>query len=728
MKLAALTAALLLGLTGCPDNPYKAGTWTKQLDDPREAERAVTQLEQLGDPSAIPALGNAWLRQGKPVRLLQVMISLARPLTPQEAKETYMTDYEKKGRPASWDKAEPFLVKALTEVDEANPRSVDSAQKAADALGESKLEGGLDALIEIATKPVSKKLIAAQVAAIRAMGKYDSAKQKAAGALIKIIDRDPPDHPRTAKDKEQGRALEEKFGLFLGVSGAAINALGDLRTPSASKTLVLSMYRTPELFTQIRRALAACGPEAEDQLRKILRGENQEVNQLFKDKKLDKYCGDKGDAPPDQCQPVSAKLFYPAVVLGDFYDPKSVPDLLAAFKQGPPLPQYYQDDQPSQSTQYNAIFDALRKIGSSEGAETVRAMWDTGSSGGGKGKKKGKAPEPAAGGADLMTRILAVGAYPFLTRDGAGTDALGKIAADNGADDNLRQEAAVAFARLSRNAGDIKVLTDLAQKYFDASDKKTKEAAGKPKAEADAADKEFEKVKKKLDDAKVTALKVTKDPSKTAADIKAATEAAKLVEEEFKAAKAVHKQKTAPFKQAEGAAKAYKQFARMFQTHIARIEVAIRCKQDMNCYAGTLKSNPDEAAKNCTAYIKDIKDWTKDEKLGLLEGEVERAMLELGKMGQKATGLTDTLLDAAKSDDRLIRQSILLALPKVAKLPCGNCEAKLDAAIKAGEGKTTLGDLNLETTMLRNYFAWAGGKTPSTPDAGGAAAPAGDKK
>jgi len=37
-------------------------------------------------------------------------------------------------------------------------------------------------------------------------------------------------------------------------------------------------------------------------------------------------------------------------------------------------------------------------------------------------------------------------------------------------------------------------------------------------------------------------------------------------------------------------------------------------------------------------------------------------------------------------------------------------------AIKAGEGKTTLGDLNLETTMLRNYFAWAnkgGGKAPA---------------
>ena len=54
--------------------------------------------------------------------------------------------------------------------------------------------------------------------------------------------------------------------------------------------------------------------------------------------------------------------------------------------------------------------------------------------------------------------------------------------------------------------------------------------------------------------------------------------------------------------------------------------------------------------------------------------------------------------------------------------------AKLDAAIRAGEGKTTLGDLNLETTMLRNYFAWAGGKTPTVktdvPDAPAPAAPA----
>ena len=706
--LAFVMLVGLASLTGCPDNQYDYKTWTKKLDDPGQAERAVTELEQLGNPGAIPALGNAWKSQGKPVRLLQVIIGLARPLTAEEAKAKFVTDYEKTGRKASWDAAMPFLTEALTGVDEANPRSVDSASKAADALGESQQTAGLDALIDIASKPVSKKLIAAQVGAVRAIGKFQSEKARAATALTKIIDREPPPHPRTAKDKEQGRALEEKFGLFLGVTGAAINALGDLRYPAAAKTLALSMYRTPELFMQIRRALVATGPSAKDELRKILRGDHAEVNQLFKDKRLDKYCGDKGDAPPDQCQPVSAKDFYPAVVLGDFYDTAATPDLLAALKR-PALPVYFMDDQPSPNTQYNALFDALRKIGAADAAAPVRAMWIGAAAG---APKKGTAP--AEGGADLNTKILAISAYPFLTRDGAGTEELGKIAADNGADDQLRQEAATAFARLSTSSKSLDVLEGLADKYFKAAADKQKEADGKPKADAEAADKVFEGQKKTLEKAKTDLIKLTNDKSKTAEDIKAATAATKKMEEEFKTFKKKHKDATAQFKALEGAVKAYKGYARMFQTHIARIEVAIRCKQDKNCYAATLKLKPEESAKNVAQYIKDIKSWSDDEKKGLVDANVERAMLEIGKMGDKASDLTDTLLDAAKSDVRLVRQSVLLALPKIAKIPCANCETKLDAAIKAGEGKSTIGDLNLETTMLRNYFSWAGGKTPSS--------------
>ncbi|CAN5617387.1 hypothetical protein BH11MYX1_BH11MYX1_17440 [soil metagenome] len=741
LAFAAL-AIMLASQTGCPDNPYKAKTWTKKLTDPREAERAVTQLEQLGDPSGIPALGDAWVAQGKPVRLLQVIISLARPLTPEQAKNSYMTDYATTGRPANWAAALPYLQKALTEVDEANPRSVDSAQKAADALGEARVDGGLDPLIDIASKPVTKKLISAEVSAIRAIGKYDGEKAKAAGALQKIIDRDPPDHPRTAKDKEQGRALEEKYGLFLGVTGASINALADLRVATAVKTLVLSMYRTPELFTQVRRALVASGPTAETELRKILRGENAEVNQLFKDKRLDKYCGDKGDAK--DCLPTSAMDFYPAVVLGDFYDPASVPDLLAALDR-PALPQYYSDDQPSGSTQYNAIFDAITKIGAPTGADKIRALWMGGSAPAAqKGKRGTPAPAAPEGGGDkLAVRLLAISAYPFVTRDNEGIVELGKIAADNTADDNLRTAAATAFARLSHDAADVKVLDGLAQKYFDASDKKRKEADGKPKTDAAAADKEFEVAKKAVDDAKANALKATHDTAKTAADIKAATELAKKAEDDLKVAKKKHRDATAPFNAADGAAKAYLNYAHMFQTHIARIEVALRCKQDMTCFGETLKdvAGPaaardqaiDAAVKNLTPYIKGLDKWSKDDKQSLLEGEVERAMLEIGKKGQAASSLTDKLLDSAKTNDRLIRQSIQLALPKIAKVPCANCEQKLDEAVKAGAGQSTLGDLNLETVMLRNYFAWAGGKTPTVstdvPDAPApTAAPAPKKK
>ena len=747
-RLAPLVlAGLLVSLTGCPDNPYKASTWTKKLNDPREAERAVTQLEQLGDPSAIGALGQAWQEQGKPVRMLQVIISLARPLTPEQATKEFVTDYSKTGRPASWGAAMPFLAKALTEVDEANPRSVDSAQKAADALGEAAQDpasdAGLDALIDLSSKPVTKKLIAAQVSAIRAIGKFQNAKPKATAALIKLIERDPPPHPRTAKDKENARALEEKYGLFLGITGASINALGDLRVTTAVKTLVHAMYLTPELFTQIRRALVASGPEAETALRKILTRQDPDVAQLFKDKKLETYCGDRGDEPPDQCQAVSAMDFYPAVVLGDFYDPASVPDLLAVLDR-PMAPQYYQEDAPSGSSQYNAVFDSLRKIGSAAAADKVRSMWDKAApkpkappKGKGKGAPAADAGDSGGGGADVMTRILAVGAYPFVAHDDAGVAELGAIAFDNHADLNLRTEAATAFARLSRDPAHIKELNDLADQYYKQAAEYRAKADAKPKADADAADKEFEVARKKKDDAKSDALKATNDKSKNAADIRAAAENAKKAEDDFKVAQQKHKEAIKPFKDLDTRAKGLKYTGRMFQIHIARVEVALRCKSDISCYVATLQEKPDgsESKKNVAQYIKDIDAWSKDETAKdemaqLYEGEVERSMLELGKMGQKAASTMPALLDAAKSEDRLVRQSILLALPKVAKVPCDTCEAKLDEAIKAGEGKSTLGDLNLETTMLRNYFAYAGGKTPSkpAPDVPDAPAPAAPKK
>ncbi len=721
-RFVFIAVAGLLCFAGCPADEHDYKTWTEKLDDPREAERAVQKLEGMGRPEAIPALGAAWDDQGKPVRFLQVIIALARPLTPKEVENNdHLEDFKKSGRPAHWDAALPFLKKALLEVDEANPRSVDSASKAADALGEAQLPGGLEALVDLANKPTSKKLITAQVGAIRAIGKFESEKGAAVAALTKLIDREPPAHPRTA-NKENRAATIEKFELFLAITGAAINAMGDLRAPQAAKTLVIAQYRTPELFGQIRRALVASGPEAKAELRKIVTDQHPEVQALFKQDKYAKYCADKKAG--GGCLPVSARDFYPSTVLGDFYDPATVSDLLAVLKR-PPLPAYYlpgDEDAEDRAgpTQHVAVFDALGKIGAAAAAKDVYALWK-----GVKAPKRGDVAPP-----EFNSKLLAIVKYPFLARDNTGVDELGSIAADNGSDreaeyhDQLRQAAAEAFARMSRDPRGISILQGLAKKYFDASAEKRKAADGKPKAEADKADKAYEKEKKTFEELKAKNQRLISDPTKSAEDIRAATKEVKDAEQKLKGHKLKHREATRPYKELDNLAKAYKSFGRLFQYHIARIETGIRCKDNLDCYADTLKMKPEDIKKHVKAYIPDIDkeivkdgkkepEWGKDDLMRLLEGSIERAMLELGKRGAAAAKYTDLLLDSAIADNRIIRQSILLALPKIAKLPCETCEAKLDKVLKAGEGKNALRELQTETQMMRNYFSWAGGKSPA---------------
>jgi hypothetical protein len=155
-KLAVLLACGLstATLTGCPDDPFDPKTWTKKLSSPKEVERAVTELERLGESSAIPALGKAWEKQGRPERILQVIIDLSKPLTEQQAKDQYKNNG--KARPAAWDRSLPILVKAIDEVDPANPRSVESARLAAEALGQAKLEEALEPLVRAATESGAK--------------------------------------------------------------------------------------------------------------------------------------------------------------------------------------------------------------------------------------------------------------------------------------------------------------------------------------------------------------------------------------------------------------------------------------------------------------------------------------------------------------------------------------------------------------------------------------------
>lgn len=683
---AALAAGLAALLAGCPDNPYNADTWIKKLDDPHERERAITELEHLCDPKAIPALGRAWEKDNQPTRVLQVIIDLARPLTIDDAKAKFCTDFEKAGREASWDKALPILRKAIEDLDTNSQRSIDGAVKAAEAIGESQHPEGVQILIDLVNQKMKPKDNGqrARLTAIAALGKY---KDKAAiNTLANVIRADASTQPPQ-------------------VVGAAINALGEMKSPEALPVLLESMYRVPLFFQQIRRALVASGGDVQAELRKILKGEHGDINALFKEKKLDRYCGDDGKAPPSDCQEVSAMDYYAAIVIGDLYDKQAVPDLVAALKR--PLKPAYFSDWNAGPPAHNAILDALRKIGDPGAADAVLAVW---------GDPKG----------DERLRPVAAAVYGFVSVDGSeklggksGLQLLADVAGNNDADQALRLAASESFGRLASSKGQLDALQKLAKKYADASAKARKDADGEPKKAFDAVKKEFdaaqakyEETRKAVDKAKAEA---GGDIAMVAPELLNASTAAKAEFDKLK------KEKYLPAKEKfdvlDGQAKGYMGYQRGFENHIARIEIAIHCDGKMECLMGAFDAKPEDIygrlKKGGYIEVTDEKAWTDEDKVALKTAQIERAVLEIRKLGAKASAQTGPLLDKAASkafvDDRLVRQSILLTLPRIAALPCKECVAKLDEAIAAGQGKQELNELNYETQLVRNYFSWAGG-------------------
>lgn len=664
--LAVLTA---MTLTGCPDDPFNPHTWMKKLDDSQEVERAVTELERLGEPVAIPALGKAWEKQGRPERILQVIIELSKPLTEQEAKEQYK--YNGKARPASWDKSLPILIKAIEEVDKDNPRSVESARLAAEALGEAKLEDALDPLIKAATGSEAKPVRGQAILSLGVLGNPG-----AVPTLANIIREEfDPQNPA--------------------MHGAAIIALGKIKSPTAVPVLIEAMYRLPFFFKQVRRSLVASGDTVHERIRGVLEGTDGEMNNLFKDKKLDLYCGDVGkeQRPLAECSPVSAMDYYGAIIAGDLYDPALVPALLKALARDP-KPAYYVDDTPGPPAQ-NGILDALRKIGSPAAAPAVLDL--------------------VVNSKDNNLRPMAVNVYSFVSpsggeKVGTGTalDFLGKLVADTTQDFTTRLEAATAYGRLATTADRIKVLQDQAAQFEDGSNKARKEADGAPKAALAAAKTPYDAAKEELKKAKDAVARKGGESKAPVELITAMTNAKTALDKVTKP----YQEAKAKFDELDNKAKNYKASQRVFETHIARIEIAIYCKGDAACLAKSLTAKFDDIKPRLAPYIKGLDSFSNDEKEEIVAAQIERAMLDLGKMGEKAQGQTDALLTAAKSDDRLIRQSVLLALPKIAGKSCKDCGAKLDAAIAAGEGKTTLGDLNYETQVLRSYFSGDAGDAP----------------
>jgi HEAT repeat protein len=677
-----LAGALAMG-AGCRKDEFDADTWTGKLNDQSSSERAITAIERIGDPKVMDALGRAWEKQGRPERILRVMIDLAKPLTEDQTAEGSEYQYTKygctkskackgKARPASWDKALPYLRKAIEDVDKDSPRSVESARLAAEALGKSKIEGALEILASAANSAPAKPLRGQAILSLGELGD-----PKAVPVLANIIREDfNPQRPE--------------------LHGAALLALGRIKSPEAVPVLIEAMYRLPFFFKQVRRALVASGSEAvSSRIAKILKGEDADVNALFKDKNLGMYCGDVGKEPvaAAECLPVAAMDYYASIIAGDLYDPSLVGPLLEVLKREA-KPAYYLDFAPGPPAQ-NAALDSLRKIGSPEAAPAVLALWTN---------------------PDSSLRPMAANVFSYVSRDGSepagkggkAVDLLGKIAADNGAEQGLRLEAATAYARLANRKDQIPLLRTLADKYQEASDKAAKEADGKPKTEYEKVKGPYDAAKANLDAAK---KKVRDAGGEGKAPVDLINDMTKA-KEDFEKVKVPYTTAKNAWKTLQDTSEAYRGFQRVFETHIARIEVAIYCATQADqiaCLAGSLNQKPEDVFTRVKAYVNPAA-YTEDDKKELMVAEVERALLDLGKQGPKAAAQIPVLLEGVKSKDRLIRQSVLLALPKVAGKDCKECVTKLDAAIRAAQGDTTLADLNVETEVLRSYFSGAVGE------------------
>ena len=116
-----------------------------------------------------------------------------------------------------------------------------------------------------------------------------------------------------------------------------------------------------------------------------------------------------------------------------------------------------------------------------------------------------------------------------------------------------------------------------------------------------------------------------------------------------------------------------------------RIAAYVQCKTDAACYGGLLKG-PD----------------IQEGKPGM--PKAERALMELYKMGEKGRPALSLVLDAAGSSERIVREGIHLALPRIAPTPCKECVDKLGAVLEQQANQTTLDALNAETKIVYNYF------------------------
>ncbi len=259
---------------------------------------------------------------------------------------------------------------------------------------------------------------------------------------------------------------------------------------------------------------------------------------------------------------------------------------------------------------------------------------------------------------DDMIRPLAIDAYSMLAKDTKALGFLQKTFQNTENEMPMRQAATLAYARLvktDKQIAPIQAIIDLQLK----SAKEAQDKAAKAKTEEDK--KEF-----------------------------------------------------------NGQANDYFGFAREYEQHRTRARAGVVCQADVACYQELLTLD----AKGIVEKLKipnhradTSKPMKKQDMQTYRIAALERALLEIAKMGKAAEPAFKDLLKHAESTDRIVRQGVLLALVQVAPTPCDECVTRLDAIIEAQSQQTTLDNLTSDTRIVRNFFISAGGKAKSAAKA-----------
>lgn len=610
--VGALITFASLTFASCAKDPHDPQTWIDKLDDTKELENAVSELERLKCPVAIKHLGKVWKKHNKWSRALEVMIKIADQPDAKPGNPKYPNqDCPNAGEGPYWKDAIPILVEAVENFDVTDEREVEDARAAAEALGRAKSPEGIQALITVATKKETlRQGQRARIAAVRALGAFGN-DARALDTIIRIL---------------QAEAKVETIRL----NAAAANALAETRSPKAILPLLTALFEVPPIYQQVRTALTTIGKPVVPELIKIFNGTHAEINKLAAKHNFATDC-EKGEGPGTTCVAPGNLRFKAATLLGDMRATEAIPALTKALSKPEAVSFFDPKTGAPGPSDHTAILDALRNMGATSAADEVSTYMQSEST-------------------NDVIRPLAVDVYSMLAKDTKALGFLQKTFEDQDNEMPLRQAATLAYSRLVTS------------------------------------DKQLEPIQEIID-----------------RQLKSAKEA------DQKAAKAKQADKK---KEAEGTANDFRAFAREYEQHRTRARTGIVCKGKLDCYRELLKMSPQQIEEKLKIprHQKNQAEASRKYLEGYRIAALERALLDIAKMGKKGAPALDDLLKLAESTDRIVRQGVLLALIQAAPSPCDQCATRLNEIIASQSSQSTLGYLTADTRIILNYFVANGAK------------------